>query len=60
MSTQNLESVIIERDEAQQAISQIYYIVFGRSAEWSNTYGIDQAVQDITDAVNALKQHAKQ
>lgn len=54
-----LETAIQERDEAQEAVSQIYYIVFGHSAEWSNQYEIAQAVQDITDAVNALKLAAK-
>lgn len=54
--TVKAESELIdERDEAQQALSQIYYIVFGQSAEWSNLYGIENAVEDITDSVNALK-----
>lgn len=50
-----LEQAVDERDEAQQAISQIYHIVFGCSAEWSNNFGMDHAVEEITDAVNVLK-----
>jgi hypothetical protein len=49
------EKLIDERDDAQEAVSQIYYIVFGHAAEWSNLYGIDNAVEDIIDMVNCLK-----
>lgn len=55
-----LRETVDERDESQQAVSQIYYIVFGSAAEWSNNFGIGSAVQQITDAVNGLKAAVKQ
>jgi len=50
-----LEQAVDERDESQQAISQIYFIIFGRAAEWSNLFGVEAAVEEMTDGVNALK-----
>lgn len=52
-----LRETVDERDEAQQALSRIYYIVFCRAAEWSNNFGVESSVEEISDAVNALKQH---
>lgn len=55
MNHYELLEVIDERDEAQEALSQVYYIVTGRSPEWSNLFGVKEAVADITDAVTLLK-----
>lgn len=55
-----LKTTVVERDEAQEAVSQIYFIVFGEAAEWSNEFGIEKAVECITDAVNALKAHVRE
>jgi hypothetical protein len=47
---------IDERDEAQEAVSQAYYLVLGESPEWSNKFGYDAALDEIGGAVNSLKQ----
>ena len=54
-----LENVVSERDAAEEFASQIYFIVTGHSPEWSNTFGFEQAAQEIEDAINLLKQAAK-
>lgn len=51
--------VIDERDAAEQALSQAYYIITGNSPEWSNNFGHAEALQEITDAVTLLKSAAK-
>lgn len=50
---------IIERDEAEEAMSQAYYLVTGRSPEWSNIFGYTEALEEISDAVALLKAVAK-
>lgn len=32
----SIEQLVTERDDAEQALSQAYYLVTGRSPEWSN------------------------
>jgi Lar family restriction alleviation protein len=54
-----LENAVSERDAAEDAVSQIYFIVTGHSPEWSNTFGFEQAIQEIEEAINLLKQAAK-
>lgn len=51
--------LIDERDIAEQTISQAYYLVIGRSPEWSNRFGHDQALEEIGDAVNILRKVAR-
>lgn len=51
--------LITERDEAEESISQIYYIVTGNSPEWSNNFGYTHAQDDVADVVNVFKQAAK-
>jgi hypothetical protein len=46
---------IDERDEAQEFASQVYYQIIGRSPEWSNLFHFPEALEEIMDAVNALK-----
>ncbi len=53
------EELIDERDEAEEAMSQAYYLVTGRSPEWSNNFGYEQAHEDIAATVNLLKQAVK-
>lgn len=50
-----LETAIGERDEAEDAVSQIYFEITGISPEWSNLFGYEQAIEEIKDKVNALK-----
>ncbi len=47
--------LIEERDGAEEALSQAYYLVTGRSPQWSNMFGFEQALEDIGDAVSSLK-----
>ena len=51
--------LIDERDAAEEAIAQAYFIVTGRSPEWSNKFGFSEALEEIGDAVALLKQAAK-
>lgn len=46
---------IIERDDAEEAMSQAYYLVTGRSPEWSNVFGYPEALNEIRDAITVLK-----
>lgn len=48
-------ALIDERDAAEECVSNIYCAVTGRSPEWSNIFGHANALEEITDAVNALK-----
>lgn len=47
---------IDERDEAQEAISNIYHILTGKSAEWSNEFGFEQAAEELSAAHEATRQ----
>lgn len=51
--------IIDQRDKAEEAMSQAYYIVTGRSPEWSNKFGYDEALEEIGDVVSVLKQAVK-
>ena len=53
------EQTVTERDEAEEALSQAYYLIVGRSPEWSNLFGHEQALEDINDAQYALRQAIK-
>ncbi len=46
---------IDERDRAEDALSQAYYLVIGRSPEWSNLFGHEEAVEEIDDAQKCLR-----
>ena len=50
---------IRERDDAEEAMSQAYYLVTGRSPEWSNNFGYEQALEDIKDACELLRKAAR-
>lgn len=54
-----IEETIDERDRAEQALSQAYYLVTGNSPEWSNQFGHDQALLEIAECVRLLKHAAK-
>lgn len=53
------EELVDERDDAEQALSQAYYLVTGHSPEWSNKFGKQHALNDIEDSVNLLKESVK-
>ncbi len=50
-----LSVAVDERDAAEEAMAQAYYIVTGRSPEWSNQFGYEQALLEIAAAVRLLK-----
>lgn len=54
-----LLQLIDERDNAEEALSQAFYIVTGRSPEWSNLFHHNEALEEIKDAVSVLKQAAR-
>lgn len=55
----SLDQAIRDRDNAEECLSHIYYLVTGRSPEWSNKFGYPQAIEDIEDVMAALKAAAK-
>ncbi len=50
-------NVIDERDSAQEAISQAYYLIIGQSPEWSNVFGYKEAIEEIDLAQRSLRAH---
>lgn len=48
--------LIDERDRAEEAMSQAYFLITGRSPEWSNPFGFDQALEDVDDAQSTIRQ----
>ncbi len=56
---QALGQVIDERDAAEEALSRAYYLVTGRSPEWSNIFGYTEALEEIEDACALLRKTAK-
>ncbi len=57
--SQTIDDVLDQRDRAEEALSQAYYLITGRSPEWSNTFGHDEALEDIKDAQELLRKAAK-
>jgi hypothetical protein len=47
---------IDQRDAAEEALSQAYYLITGRSPEWSNVFGYSEALEEIDDAQRLLRQ----
>lgn len=51
---------LTERDEAEEALSQMYFLITGRSPEWSNLFGHQHAIEDVDDAQKCLRAEIKQ
>lgn len=49
------EQLCGERDDAEQAMSQAYYLVTGESPQWSNHFGYVEAHEEISDRLYMLK-----
>ena len=47
---------IKQRDAAEECLSQMFYIVTGRSPEWSNWFGHAEALEEVGDALALLRQ----
>lgn len=50
--------VLAERDRAEDALSQAYCLIVGKSPEWSNHFGHTEALSDIENAMYDLR-HAE-
>jgi hypothetical protein len=48
-----------ERDDAEQALSQAYFLVTGRSPEWSSTWHHQECLDEIRDACTMLREEIK-
>lgn len=53
-----LGEVIDQRDAAEEALSHAYYLVTGRSPEWSNLFGHTEALEEIEDSCALLRNAA--
>jgi len=51
--------LIDERDNAENALSQAYYLVTGHSPEWSNLFGHAEALEEIEEACEVLRESAR-
>lgn len=49
-----------ERDSAEEAISHAYFLVHGKSPQWSNLFGHEQALEEIKDGLSCLRQSLKE
>lgn len=52
MSDQSISEI-----DAQEAISQAYFLILGRAAEWAPGFGLANAIDDIDNAQQALRMH---
>lgn len=50
------EQTCKERDAAEQALSQAYFLIVGHSPEWSNNFGHQHALEAIDDAQRTMRQ----
>ena len=48
-----------ERDEAEEVISEIYFLIIGNSPEWSNSFGHKEAIEAIVEAFDMVREQAK-
>lgn len=55
-----LEQAVCERDDAEKALSQAYYLITGRPPEWSNNFGHSHALADIDEAQTLLRNEVKE
>lgn len=49
--------LIDERDAAEEALSQAFYLTTGRSPEWSSMFGHAEALEEISDYLAAFRAH---
>lgn len=55
MSDHEIDQLMTERDNAEEAMSQAYYLVVGESPEWSNLFGYKEALEAIDEAQHTLR-----
>ena len=49
------ERLAEEQDSAERAMSQAYYLITGKSPEWSNIFGYEEALEEINTAQYLLR-----
>ena len=54
-----LTKALVERDSAEEVISDIYYRIMGRSPEWSNLFGHKEAVEEIVETFDVVRASLK-
>lgn len=52
---EQFDRVVQKIDDAEQALSQMYYLVIGRSPQWSKTFGHQEALDEVKDAMAAIR-----
>lgn len=52
---EQFDRVVEKGDDAEQVLSQMYYLVLGRSPPWSKTFGHQEALSDVKDAMALLR-----
>ena len=50
-----ISQLVKERDAAEETISEIYFRIMGRSPEWSNLFGHQQAVEEIVETFDVVR-----
>lgn len=50
-----LLQAIAERDDAEEALNRAYRLVTGRSPEWSNNFGYEDAINEINERIAGLR-----
>lgn len=56
---EQFDRVVEKVDDAEQTLSQMYYLVMGRSPQWSKTFGHQAALSDVKDAMALLRAAAR-
>lgn len=56
---EQFDHLVEKVDDAEQVLSQMYYLVTGRSAPWSKTFGHQEALSDVKDAMALLRASAR-
>lgn len=49
------DRIVRQIDDAEQTLSQMYYYVVGHSPQWSKTFGHQEALDEVKDAMAVLK-----
>lgn len=49
-------NTIDQREAAEEAMSQAYFLITGNSPPWSNVFGFGEALEEIEDAQSTIRQ----
>jgi DNA repair ATPase RecN len=53
-------NTIDQRDQHEEALNQVYFLVTGLSPEWSNIWGQQQLIEEVDDAQTLLRNTIRQ